>query len=462
MRGTTLCAAMSLVAAIACASTPPPESAAPRESSLLRTRSASAAPERTAERTSEVRCSALRVEPFTPADASLDGVPIPGIEDPRGALAPFYDRFARLLRGAAEDHVRIAVYGDSNMTRDYISGEMRRVLQKRHGDGGHGYVAIGKPWTWYDHLDVEHGIEPKAWRSLAVSTHAVLDDSYGFAGIAAQSISDGARAWVHTAGAGAPVGTRASRVDVFYLLQPRGGTFSVRADGKDLATLETAASELGLGYRRFELEDGPHRVLFSANLGARLLGVALERGTPGVVVDSLGVGGVKIEQLARMREEIAAPALERRGYDLVIVLTGATEDDTDRHDVALRKFLALHRRALPGAACLVMSPPDFANGSAKAPRPSKRIVRLGRRKRTVALETGCAFWDFHAAMGGELSIARFALRGLAWADLAHLTESGGALMARRFLGALSRDFRAWAAEHTDAGCDAARRRQLTR
>jgi hypothetical protein len=390
-----------------------------------------------------------------PETPELD-VPIPPIEDPKHALAPFFERLARSLRGSLDDHVRIALYGDSNMTRDHISGELRRVLQARHGDGGHGYVAIGKPWSWYEHMDVEHGLEPKAWRSFAVSTHAVIDDSYGFAGIAAQSISNGARAWVNTAKQGAPVGTRASRFDLYWLMHPRGGEVEVRADGKSLATIETSAAELALGHRRFELEDGPHRLVFAAEIGTRLLGVALERSEPGIVVDSLGVGGAKIGQLARMRDDIARAALTQRSYDLVMVLTGATEDDADSHDPALEKFIARHRGALPNASCLVMSPPDFANGTARAPRPSKRIVRLGKRKRRVALEAGCAFWDFHGAMGGELSIVRFASRGLALPDLAHLSDKGGALMARRFSHALYAELARHLAAHPQAGCEVKR------
>ena len=380
------------------------------------------------------------------------GVPLPPIEDPKGELEKLYTRFARLVRKRLDDRVRIAVYGDSNMTRDYISGEMRRVLQGRYGDGGHGYVAIGKPWPWYTHQDVEHGIEPKAWRSHAVSTHAVLDDAYGFAGIAAQSISNGARAWVSTK-AGAPVGNQASRVDVLYLMHPRGGRLEVRIDDQSRAKLETRAKELAVGFSRFDVPDGPHKVQLRGDLGARPLGIVLERDVPGVVVDSLGVGGAKINHFARIHEATARAALEKRGYDLVMVLTGATEDDAEPHDAALGKFIDRHRAALPNAACLVMSPPDFDYGTLKHPRKSFRIVGLGRRKHAIALAKGCAFWDFHAAMGGDLSMARFAEHQLAWGDMAHLNDAGGAVMARRFLQALWADFGRWAAAHPNAGCE---------
>ena len=75
-------------------------------------------------------------------------MPVPAIEDPDGRnMNALYAKLARLLRHAATDHVRIGMYGDSNMTRDYITGEMRRTFQLRQGDGGHGFVSLGPTMT---------------------------------------------------------------------------------------------------------------------------------------------------------------------------------------------------------------------------------------------------------------------------------------------------------------------------
>ncbi len=381
-------------------------------------------------------CAPLEVEPIELITTSFDA-PLPSLVDPEGrALAAFYRRFSELLRGKSADHLRIAVYGDSNLTEDLLTGEMRRVLQARYGDGGHGYVAFGKPWAWYHHMDVEHDLEPRGWKSFAVSTDAVRDQAYGLAGIAAESVSGGARAWVRTAPSSAPVGTRVSRIHVFYLERPGGAGFKVRVDGEDLATIATERDRLATGFRQFSVPDGPHGIGFVADRGVRLFGVALERETPGVVIDSFGVGGANEVLLARMNPTIVREALGHRRYDLVIYLTGTTEDDDSRHDAALTERIRLHQRTLPEASCLVLSPFDFAYGTEKKPRVSKRMARLARRKERVAAETGCGFWDFHAAMGGERSILKFRAAGMAHADLAHLNQRGAAYMARRLLRVL--------------------------
>jgi hypothetical protein len=382
------------------------------------------------------KCAPLAIEPVELLTASFDA-PLPPLVDPAGrALRAFYRRFTELLRGKSADHLRIAVYGDSNLTEDFLTGEMRRVLQARYGDGGHGYVAFGKPWAWYRHMDVEHDLEPRGWKSFAVSTDAVRDQAYGLAGIAAESVSGGARAWVRTAPSSAPVGTRVSRVHVFYLERPGGAGFKVRVDGEELATIATERDRLATGYRQFSVADAPHGIGFVADRGVRLFGVALERETPGVVIDSFGVGGANEVLLARMNPAIVREALAHRRYDLVVYQTGTTEDDDSRHDAALTERIRLHKEALPEASCLVLSPFDFAYGTEKKPRVSKRMVRLARRKERVAAETGCGFWDFHAAMGGERSILKFRAAGMAHADLAHVNQRGAAYMARRLLRVL--------------------------
>jgi hypothetical protein len=398
-------------------------------------------------------CAPLTVEPPELITSSID-VPLPPLVDPEGrGLASFYRRFTELLRGKATDHVRIAVYGDSNLTEDFLTGEMRRVLQARYGDGGHGYVAFGKPWAWYRHMDVEHDLEPRGWKSFAVSTDATRDQAYGFGGIAAESLSGGARAWVRTAPSSAPVGTKVSRIHVYYLERPGGGGFKIRVDGEELASVATERDRLAAGYRRLSVPDGPHGIGFVADRGVRLFGVALEREAPGVVIDSLGVGGANEVLLARMNPSIVKEALGHRRYDLVVYLTGATEDDDTRHDTALTARIRLHQAVLPESSCLVLSPFDFAYGTEKKPRVSKRIVRLARRKERIAAETGCAFWDFHAAMGGERSILKFRAAGMAHADLAHLNQRGAAYMARRLLRVLFGGLEQYLAGESGRSCD---------
>lgn len=415
--------------------------------------------ERSAERapTAKVdadQCGALELKLPPLIEAGLD-VPVPEIEDLSGEeqMAPFYEKLARVARHRGGEHVRIALYGDSNMTRDHISGELRRTLQLELGDGGHGYIAVGKPWSWYLHTDVRHGVDPKGWKVFSMSTDQVADHLYGFAGLATQNVIEKARAWVATAEGDSPVGKGVSHVEVLFLRRPNHGTFTLSIDGKEMARVDTSGPKVAADRVSVDVPDGPHRIdVVSQKDIVRLLGLVLERAEPGVVVDSLGIGGVNVELLVRGDRQLTIDSLRLRKPDLVMLLTGATEPDSPGHVAATKELVARHREALPGVPFLIMSPPDLAGGTLKNPTRSVRINQIHRQKREAAEQAKTVFWDFRKAMGGELSIVHFAERQMAWNDFIHLTEPGGRFMGRRLGFALIRDFNRYLTAHPDAGC----------
>jgi len=379
--------------------------------------------------------------------------PLPEIEDAADNLHPFYEKLARLLRGGADDHLRLAYYGDSNLTMDWITGEMRRVLQTEYGDAGHGFVALGRPWPWYRHMDVEHGLRGGSWKSYAVSTARVRDRLYGHSGIAAQSLHRGATTWVATAPEESPIGRTADGFKVYYLKHPGFGGFEIKVDGETRALVDSAADLPEIGIHAWREEDGPHRVEFVASSGKpiRLLGAVLERGKPGFIIDSLGVGALNCYLMTREDRALNRRMLTDRGYDLIIFGTGTNMWAPKKHPEWMREVIERHREALPGVSLLILSPPDYVRNRAAA-KTHWRMKQCRDEKREIARENGVAFWDFQQAMGGDASIVKFASLGFASKDYVHLTQTGATYMARRLLRALFLDFQQYLAEHPQAGC----------
>jgi lysophospholipase L1-like esterase len=394
-------------------------------------------------------CEPLDAEPPMSLSSVLD-LEIPPIIEPSGeVMAPFYERLARLIRGKASDHVRIAVYGDSNMTMDLITGEMRRVLQRKYGDAGHGFIALGQPWTHYKHMDVKQRVH-FGFTSYAVSTHPIGDGGYGHSGIAAESQLRGAITEVSTAPESAPVGRNVSRVDLFFLRKPKYGSFDLRIDGVVKDTIDCEGPEVSLGHYRTELPDGPHRVevVVTGRGNVRMLGTALEREKPGVVIDSLGVGALNTRSMARELASINEPMLKLRHYDLVIFMTGANDVfEFDEVPSWLKQVIDVHREALPNVPILLVSPPD--RGQHKSFEPT---IAIGQQRRELAVSFKTGFWDLWTAMGGRGSMARFHQLGLSQEDHIHFNAKGGAWVGDRLLTALFRDFKAYLAEHKSAGC----------
>lgn len=395
-----------------------------------------------------------KIAPPTCDDAIIK-TPIPDIAGTPHALDKFYEAYARLARGRATDHVRIAMYGDSNLTYDQFTGHMRRVLQGRFGDAGHGFVSSAIPWHWYEHWDVHHNGKYDKWKHIATSTHQIADRHYGFANMAVESTAPGATVWVATADEGAPVGTKASRFDVFFLKTARGGEFDVVADGTLVRTVSARAEKTELGFERVELPDGPHKVECITKTAApvRLFGVALERTEkPSFVIDSLGAGALNFEQLSLVKNETRLPGYAKRNWNLVIYWLGTNTFLVDKHQGWVNKVLAGLREALPDVSILLMSPADTML-KWEDTRSDPRIIHVGKQLEEFAGIEKVGFWDFRKAMGGPTSIKTFVKHRLAAGDLIHLRKEGSELMANRFMCALAADFRRYLAEHPRAGCE---------
>jgi len=113
------------------------------------------------------------------------------------ALRRFFDSVVRLEGGHAQEDVRIVQFGDSHTAADIQTAVVRRALQGRFGDGGRGFVAIGKPWKGYLQDGVRCGMSTE-WASergkLAKGKFSG-DGLYGLAGIGVETRQHGARAW---------------------------------------------------------------------------------------------------------------------------------------------------------------------------------------------------------------------------------------------------------------------------
>jgi hypothetical protein len=430
--------------------------AAPATDAAVPNGGAAAAPECTALETA-------KVTPFATCGTNVVKTPVPDIEDPTHSLAPFYERLAELERGAGARPLRIGMYGDSNLTSDFISAHLRRVLQSRYGDGGHGWISMSKPWGSYRHEDVNFAGFWPMFKLYAPTTHTTRDKQYGFANMAAESNEIGAAAWAGTTkDAKAKVGQTVTQFELHYLKQPRGGSFTVLIDKKEVRKVETRAEAFEAGVDTFDVEEGPHeiRCVVRGDGPVRLFGTSLDRAStdpakPGIQLDSLGAGALNFERMTGIwvAKDTRRAQLERRNYDVVVLWLGMNVMFVPPNRDWAKEVIADLKAALPAAPILLLSPGDTAlDGETKS---NPRIVSVIKQLREVATETGVAFWDFRQAMGGDGSIIGFTKRGLTGEDHIHFGPEGSRLMGDRFLCALSTSFSAHIAEHPQTGCRSA-------
>ncbi len=85
--------------------------------------------------------------------------PTPFVNPKGKGLERFFRRLVLVHRRARRARLRIVLMGDSHTAGDSLAGELRIRLQRAFGDGGHGYLHVGKPWYSYRHRHVNYGIK---------------------------------------------------------------------------------------------------------------------------------------------------------------------------------------------------------------------------------------------------------------------------------------------------------------
>jgi lysophospholipase L1-like esterase len=365
------------------------------------------------------------------------GVEIP-IEDPHGtALAAFHAALTRAARGEGQAHV--VVYGASHVAADVWPGIVRRALQASFGDAGHGFVLPVEPWRSYRHMDLRIESNGRRWQTLRARIGDEAPGTYGLAGVAMRTDHAGAFGRIDTGA------HPAGRFELWYGREPGGGSLDVLIDGERVERVRTGGT--GPGYATFHVEDAPHTFEIRARGDGpvTVYGVSVERETPGVVVDGLGINGFRAAGQLLWDEALFTEHLRRRAPDLVVLAYGTNESGDDEQPLAdyereLRQVLARAQGAVPMASCLLVGPSDRPivrrDGSAE---PRARTAALIEVQRRVAGELGCGFFDMVRYGGGPMHMLTWAAMDPAWAqdDHVHYTVRGytrmGDVMTRALL-----------------------------
>lgn len=361
-----------------------------------------------------------------------------------GAMDAFYASLLRTERGQPGAVTRILHYGDSPVTADLITADVRSLLQQRFGDAGHGACLIAKPWAWYGHRGVE--VEAGGWHSDPATLRGQKDGWYGLGGVS----------FTGAAGAFSRIRLKQqghSKLVLSYVAQPGGGELLIRAGDNEVGVLDTSAGETAAARQSFDIPPDTRQIELLVTRGpVRLFLKELFKPGPGIVYDSLGLNGIWTGVLAwHMDPRHWTAELRAAGPSLVIIHYGTNESGFASYiDAAyprdLRAVIARVRDALPEASILVMSPMDRGvrdSGGGIGTMPT--IPRLVAVQAQVAAETGCAFFNTFEAMGGPGTMGQWyrAEPRLVSADFIHPLPAGGRIVGTLLYNALMDGFNAY-------------------
>ena len=346
-------------------------------------------------------------------------------------LQPFFDALSALESSSRTEHVRVAWWGDSAIVGDGYTGQVRRQLQARFGDGGPGFTLVAPDFDGY----LRKGVRLKRhhWDVTSVLKGGRKDGRYGYGGVSATSYG----------GAGSTFITPEPRVDrvlVYHRAAKRAGALQLFIDDAAVPTrtLKKTRNEPGDKVWEVDLDSPARSVRLRAGGGglSMLYGVALERREPGVVLDALGLVGLRARRWRKADEQHLADQVAARGVQLLVVAFGGNERvdpnlSIARHAESIGQTVRRFKAGAPQAACLIVGP--IAHASRRTTRLDPRLETIYSAQRQAARAEGCAFFDTIEAMGGDKAVADFKAKRLLGRDMAHLTPRGhevvGKLMA---------------------------------
>jgi len=333
-----------------------------------------------------------------------------------GALVPFFEQISH---AAASGPVRILQYGDSHTASDDWADEMRQDFQKKFGAGGPGFTLPGHPFLGYRRFD-SRGANSRGWYTDGLVTRKG-DGVYGLGGISLTA---------HAPGQTVSLSAECQQLELYYLQQPGGGQLEFSVDGAPAGTIETNG-EFAPGIYRYTPAPGSHQYTLRTMSAdpVRLFGWVAQNQT-GVTYETLGINGAQAEMQLAWNASILDGEIADRDPALIVLAYGTNEAlsrswTEDGYRAALKEVIQRLRAAAPLASILLVGPPDCQYRLRNGRRlPFPHLDQVIEIQRQVALENGCAFWDWRARMGGAGSVRQWVQAGLAQGDYTHLTGQG--------------------------------------
>lgn len=363
------------------------------------------------------------------------------------SLEHFHEHIERLATGRDQDgKVRILAYGASHTQGDLFTSYLRYYLQSRFGNGGLGFVPLAKLNDWHRMLDAS--IEENGF----ITQHSQRNTPpHGYLGLLGAAATGSARA------AAARVVPK-NNTDAYLSATDYELSYAADRNGGDLHLFVNEVPRIQLGGRasgpedrffKFKMAPGWHQVEVrpAGNGPTRVYGVTIERPEPGVVVDTLGIGGARASSILTWDEQAWALQVQRRDPALYILAYGTNESIGARASIQqyreqLGEVLARFARALPHASCLLVGPFDFPQETPQGYMTRAKLLEVIETQRAVAREHGCGFWDGYRFMGGPGSMREWvrAEPSLASPDHIHLNARGYVRMGMALSDAIMRAY----------------------
>lgn len=382
-------------------------------------------------------------------DTSIPTDNIEGAPCERYALDNFYASLRERALGK-KGHTRWMQYGDSLVIGDTFTAELRRLLQRQFGDGGHGWLYIGRPLRPVGAENIRAYPTDEWYVRTIVRNTDDAGDLFGLGGAEFRA-TDGSHFIVRPPRDG-EFGGVLKNFQLYYFApsDTASASFKLRVDSKthtEHITTQPGSS----GVHSFVVSEDTREVqLSNFSQKIRYYGLVSEKDA-GVVVDNFGLVSAREEHLLKINPDQWHDQLALRDPDVVAFFYGVNAASSDESRMRARtpsyieNYQQVIERAMRGASsrdCVVLSLLTRGDREGSKVVPTGAVDVLNQAQKRAALASGCAFFDTTGVMGGSKGTEKWTQHKppLLGADLSHPTRAGHHIIARHLYSDLIAGF----------------------
>jgi D-alanyl-lipoteichoic acid acyltransferase DltB (MBOAT superfamily) len=388
----------------------------------------------------------IAVTPVPESDSFIQYTDSATIQSPDSGMFNLAPRFTGKVI-AGDPHLRVIIFGDSQLEGDRLSSYIRTTLQKKMGGYGPGLLQPLMPvmytrtvevrsspnWNRYNYLSYRDGSLPHRKIGPFMSICRFLKpDSVAH---------DPATATVRIT----PSKFTSPQASVYKKLRLFYGNLNGVCDITIYSSdYKIASDTLKTGEGPFEFAVSFNAVTdlkmrFSGTSSPDVYGFSIESDS-GIIVDNIphrGSAGLEFTMADRQNQKALLSMLNP---DLIILHYGLNvvrnvRDDYTYYQKGLERQFHLLKDLCPSADIILMGLTDMADNFDGTMASFPNIENIRDAQKIASANAGIGFWDAYDAMGGANSILKWTSLAppLAQKDYTHLTYTGSDSLASLFL-----------------------------
>lgn len=350
--------------------------------------------------------------------------------------------FFSSLKSASNRKIRVAHYGDSVIEGDYVTADIREVLQNKFGGGGVGWMGIISQDINF-RLTTKHSFGGN-WDNAALYTLNPDGLPLGISGEIAIPKGD---AWVKYEAA--KYHNAQNDFSVVRLFYGNAGNSKMYYSFNN-GPRQSADLKSGDGIQELVMMSSEKaysvKLEFPTSGQAYIYGVSLEKGS-GVYVDNFPLRGNSGVDLNKLNSAMLSDFGKYLDYKLIILEFGLNIEGSYRTDYTwygreMDKVVKHLQSSFPGSSIVLMGVHDrsMKRGSEFVTDPG--ILSLLETQKRIVAQNNIAFFSLFDAMGGMNSMRSWVLANppLASRDYVHFNPLGASKLALLFTDALLKEY----------------------